>query len=157
VSHVEMTADAFNVCAAVHSEDRIRQLGMAAFARAFRHPMVVTLDPDVVRETTGGEGQRVEESIGRLDRVLAYEVMGCVTVIALGDRVMTTGDPPRVVVLHDVAVGAGFRIIGEIGIALRIYERIKAKTDRQPNDNAENNRAGVARSHSGATDYIVCG
>src|SRR5690242_14610103 len=130
---------------------------MTGLARALGHAVVVTLNANVVGIASAGEGERVEESVRRLDGVLAYEVMGCVTVIALGDRVMTTGDPPRVVVLHDVAVGAGFRIIGEIGIALRIYERIKAKTDRQPNDNAENNRAGVARSHSGATDYIVCG
>src|SRR5690242_15150057 len=100
-----MTADAFNVCAAVHSEDRIRQLGMAAFARAFRHPMVVTLDPDVVRETTGGEGQRVEESIGRLDRVLAYEVMRCVAIVALRHGVVTALKPAGVIILHYMAIG----------------------------------------------------
>jgi saccharopine dehydrogenase-like NADP-dependent oxidoreductase len=52
-------------------------------------------------------------------------------VVADSDRPMARARPGAIVISHDVAVRAGFRVIGEVGVAPGIDERVAADADEK--------------------------
>ena len=82
------------------------------------------------------------KTVRRLRRVLADEICRRVAAIAGGDRAMGRLEPAVELLAHDMAVGAGRRIIGEVGPTLGIGESINANangnTDNYSNQNALN-------------------
>jgi hypothetical protein len=71
MSDVEVTPDAGNIFAAMNSKNGVRQLHVAALARALCNVMVVTLDLNIVGKAARRKRKRVEEPVGGLNRVLA--------------------------------------------------------------------------------------
>src|SRR4051794_16050742 len=127
MSDVGMTLNAGDVLPLMDTENEVCKFSVARLARRFGDEMVVALDLDIVRKSSGGEGERVEESVCCLDRVLAREIVWGVAIVAHGHGVMATLDPTVVVVLHDVAVGTGCGIVGEVGISPGVNKGVEAK------------------------------
>src|SRR5215467_8710438 len=74
------------------------------------------------------------ETVGRLYRVLADEVCRRMTAVAGGNRAVRRLEPAVELLTHHMTVGAGFRVIREVGPTLGIGESINAN----PNGNADN-------------------
>lgn len=120
-----------NVFSFVDTQNGVGQFGVTGLTRRFGDAVVIALYLNIVRKSSGGKSEGVKEPIRGLDGVLADEIVGRMTVVALGNRVVTALHPCGVVVLHDMAVRAGFRIVGEIGIALGVNKGIETEADQQ--------------------------
>ena len=68
---------------------------------------------DLYRFVKAAEGKiiRMPESVGGFGCVFSEEIVGRVTVVAGRGRVMTRFEPAVVLLIHDVAVGAGRRVV----------------------------------------------
>ena len=86
----------------------------------------VRFDLNIVLVAARGEKKRMPEAVGRFRRILADEVCRGVAAIAGRDPAMRRLQPAVEFLLHDMAVGAGRRIIGEVGPTLGIGEGIDA-------------------------------
>ena len=69
--------------------------------------------------------------------VLAGETWGSMTIVADGDRVMTRLGPTVVLVVHDMAVGARFRVVTQVGITLGVDKREATNPDGGADSQAE--------------------
>ena len=58
-------------------------------------------------------------------------------IVADSDGSMAGFQPTSVVLTHNVAVGAGGRIVGEIRITFRIDERVATDSNREPDSNTK--------------------
>lgn len=61
------------------------------------------------------------------------------TIVADCDRVMTRLDPAVVLVVHDMAVSARFRVVTQVGITLGINKREATNPDGGPQRHSEKN------------------
>ena len=118
---------------------------MAAAAGVFRNGFIHARCLERLVKSTGGEGQRVIKPVNTLDRVFPEKVMRCMAVIADRDGVMAGLEPGVVVVLHDMAIRAGGRVVGEIRRPLGVDERIPAQAGGRAAQEAENHDQ---KSHS---------
>ena len=100
---------------------------MTAAAGIFCDLMIELRDLDGVRIASAGEVKGMPESVVRFDRVFSNDVVWRVTVVAGCDRVMARLHPCVVLRLHDVAIGAGGGIVGEIRISLGINECVSSQ------------------------------
>src|SRR5687768_13601522 len=80
----------------------------------FRHAAVTFFDSNRIREDSGREGERVPEPIIGFDNVFPDQVVWRMTVVADSDRSVARFDPGIKVILHDVAIHAGFWIVSEV-------------------------------------------
>jgi len=103
---------------------------MAPAAIVFRDLPVPLFNADRLFKISGREIKRMPESVDRLGLILSCEVMRGVAVIATRGGVMSGFDPPAVLVVHNMAVGAGLRVVAQIRISLRVNESIDADSDR---------------------------
>src|SRR4051794_14513861 len=69
-----------------------------------------------------------------LGDVLAHEIVRQMAIGAGRGGVVGAAGPGGVLVVHDVAVGAGFRIRGEVARALRVAKREEAHAGHEPHD-----------------------
>jgi hypothetical protein len=93
---------------------------------ALGYPFIIAPDLDNVGKVAGGEGKGMKESVGCFDGVFPEEIMGRVAIVAGRYGVVTAGQPRRIVVLHHVAIGAAFRIVAQVGVALGVDKSVKA-------------------------------
>lgn len=80
-------------------------------------------------ESVGREIVGMPEAVRGLRHILTDKTRRSMTIVADGDRVMTRLDPTVVLVVHDMAVRARFRVVTQIGIALGIDEREATNPD----------------------------
>ena len=137
MSNVGMTLDARDVFTVMDAKNGVGEFSVTSLACGLSNEMVVALDLNVVGKSSSGEGKRVEETVGGLDGVLAGEIVRRMAVIAHGDGVMTALYPSGVVILHDMAVCAGFRIIGEVGVSPGVNEGVETEADEQTEQDTE--------------------
>src|SRR5205085_12534041 len=104
-------------------ENVVDEVAVATQAARLQNGGVPRLDHDWLVEILERETFRVVITVGRLGLVFCDRRMGKMAIDALGAAVMRALRPRRVLVVHDVAVGAGPRIGGEIAAALSIVER----------------------------------
>ena len=78
------------------------------------------------------------EAVICLDIIFAEKVVRRVAVITGGDRPMARLDPRIQVFPHDMAVGAGRRVIGQIRPTLGIKKSVAADTKSEAENGAEN-------------------
>ena len=83
-----------------------------------------------------------------LRHVLGHERVGHVTVVAHGDRAMAALDPAVVLLVHDVAVATGLRVVGQVGPASRVRERVGAQSQRNSENRRDDHNRGVGGLHS---------
>lgn len=118
---------------------------MTAATGVFRDGFIHLRRLERLVKSTGGEGQRVVESVNTLDRVFPEKVMRRMAVVADRDGVMAGLEPGVVMVLHHVAIRAGGRVVGEIRRPLGIDERIPAQAGGRAAQEAKNHGQ---KSHS---------
>ena len=109
--------------------DRARDLGVTLQARRFGDGAVAWSHLDGIREAAEGEVVGMKEAVGRLGRVLAGHAGRRMAVVADGHAAVAAARPPGELLRHDVAVGAGRRIVGHVGIAAGVDEREAAQAD----------------------------
>jgi hypothetical protein len=76
------------------------------------------LDLDGFVKIVRRKGQRMKEAVLRLGEVFWDQPRRRMTVVARRNRAMARFDPAVEVILHDMAVGAGLGIVGEIDAPL---------------------------------------
>src|SRR5262245_17466949 len=87
------------------------------------------------------------EAVGRFRRILAHEVRRGVAAVASRNRAVRRLEPAVELLLHDMAVGAGRRIIGEVGPTLGISESIDTDADGNTDNHSKQDALDHARFH----------
>src|SRR5688572_17122944 len=72
-----------------------------------------------------------------LGPVLAEEIVRGMAIVAGGYGAVAGLQPGVIVILHDVAVRAGLRIVGEVRAAARVDKGIPADPGREPEQHTE--------------------
>ena len=120
---------------------------MAIATRRFSNRTASLLHLNWLVKVSCGERIGVPEAVIRLDIIFPEKVVRRVTIITSGDRPMARLDPRIVVFSHDVAVGAGRRVIAQIGPAFGIGESVCADADSDADNHAEQDALNGARVH----------
>lgn len=98
-------------------------LFVAVAARKLSDPTIAFRHPDRFMKSVGCEIVGMPEAVGGFRHILADKTRRSMTIVADGDRVMTRLDPTVVLVVHDMAVSARFRVVTQVGISLGIDKR----------------------------------
>ena len=139
MSDARVAADArtWSLSAARAGIDVVDDVLMTFAAGIFRHAPAAFLDLDRVVKIAGGEGERMKEAVLGLREVFGHEAGRRVAIVAGGDRAMARLHPGIEMVLHDVAVGAGLRVVREIRPAVGVDEGVATDSCRQPKQHAD--------------------
>src|SRR6056297_3534968 len=128
VTDVAVTMDAILYFAAVLGRQHgVHQLPVTFQAGLLGHPPVARLDPDGLVEVARRERKGVEEPVIRLRQPLADEVVAQVAITAGCNVPVAGGDPGVEVALHDVAIGTGLRVVGQVGETVAVPDRESAE------------------------------
>ena len=104
-------------------------------------------DAQRLREPPRGERERMPEAVICFHPVFAEEIVWSVTIVAGGNRPMAGLDPGIEMILHDVAIGAGFGIVGEVRATLGVNEGECADTTGNTYRSSDDDPFNRARSH----------
>ena len=133
------TGNLIDFILAVRNRDRLDHLLMTVATGFFGHAQIAAFDLDRLVKTAEREIIGMPEAVRSLDGVFADRVVRRVAVVAGRDGVMARFLPAVVLLLHDVTIGAGARIVAHVGIALGIDERVKTDADCQTKCDSDNN------------------
>ena len=100
--------------------------------RFFRNPPVPRRDPDIFRKPARRKRPRMKEPVQRLRRVFPKDVMRRVTIVAYRRPPVARLHPARVLGLHNMAVRARRRIVGQVRPASRVGKGENPQPDRHP-------------------------
>src|SRR5262244_664875 len=87
------------------------------------------------------------EPIRCLGRVFPYQIRRGVAAVAGRNRAVRRLEPAVELLLHDVAVGAGRRVVSEVGPTLGISEGINADADGNTDNHSKQDALDHARFH----------
>src|SRR5215471_13069665 len=87
------------------------------------------------------------EPIRCLGRVFPYQIRRGVAAVAGRNRAVGRLEPAVELLLHDVAVGAGRRVVSEVGPTLGISEGINADADGNTDNHSKQDALDHARFH----------
>ena len=141
MTYRSVTANARDIVVTVLGDrhrDRFHHRLMAVSTGLLGHPTVAFVDLYRFVECIGREIVRVPKSVRSFRVILPEEVMGRMTVVAGGNGFVTGLQPAAVLLVHDMAVRAGARVVAEIGISLRIHERVNPNARRKAHSDADN-------------------
>ena len=113
----------------VARNDLVNHGFMAAQTIALQNPAVALVDHDRLMKILERERLAVIPAVGSLFDVIHGKRMSQMAIIASGDRMVRPLGPAGVFVVHDVAVGAGRRIITQIAQAVGVVECERTQTD----------------------------
>src|ERR1044072_5670914 len=102
------------VTVAMQSFDCLYYFLMALPASLLCHLAVMRLNAQRFGEAARRESKRMPESVGSLGSILCDKAQRRMALVAGRHSAMARLDPPVIVLLHDVAVGAGRRIVSQI-------------------------------------------
>ena len=117
--------------------DVVSDVRVAMPAGILRHRAAAGLHGNRLMEIAGCEGVRMPEAVIGLRPVFAKEVVRRVAIVAGRHRTVTGLHPGIIIILHDVAVSARFRVVREIRPAAGVNEGIATDSCRQPKQHAE--------------------
>jgi hypothetical protein len=100
-------------------------------ARPFRHPPTPGFHLNRLMELTGGKGERVKEAMIGLGKLCWNQPGRSMAVVASRNGAMAGFDPAVQMVLHNVAIGAGIRIVAQIRSSLGINEGVGSDAEGQ--------------------------
>ena len=120
---------------------------MTVSASFFSYLTASWCDVDVVLEPTGGEIIGMPETIPCLCRVFADESGRRVAIVADGYSSMARLQPATILLLHDMAINAGFCVIRHIRVTASVDEGVRADTQGQAKGDAQNNPLRHAKLH----------
>jgi hypothetical protein len=144
MSHGAMTTDARQLVAALYRFYGVHDFLMASAASALGNSAASLLHLNRFVKIACGESIRVPEAVVGLDVIFAEKIVWCVAGITSSDPVMARLDPRIVVFPHDVAVGAGGRVIGQIRPTLGIKESVAADTESEAQNDSENDGCSLS-------------
>ena len=108
-----------------------------------------------------GSGNTPRREVVRVPEAVAWpssrtwrQRVGHVTVVAHGDRAMAALDPAVVLLVHDVAVRAGPRVVGHVGPASRVHKRVRAEPERHPEHQHGDRKRDAGAGHPDASSCI---
>ena len=127
--------------------DSINNFLMTGTASLLGDVPAVGLDLNIILVAAGGEKKRMPETVRSLGEIFADEICRSMTAIAGRNCAMRRFDPAIKLLLHDMAVGAGRRIVSEVGPTLGIGKGVRADTDGDANHHPEQDALDHARSH----------
>jgi hypothetical protein len=119
------------------SVDSLHNVGVATAAGVFGYIAAGIADLDGVWKISGSEVERVKETVAGFDGVLAGKIMRSMAIVTGGCVLVASLDPAIVLRIHHMAVGAGLRIVGEIGITLGVNKCITAKANHRSHENSK--------------------
>ena len=99
---------------------------VAALAGVVDDAEVAFLDPDGFMETACCKRERMPEPVGGFGEIFWNRGARRVAIIAGGHGPVAGFDPAVMLTLHDVAVGARGRIVGQVGCPFRVMKRVRA-------------------------------
>lgn len=116
-----------------------------------RHGSIEIGDSHLIGEVPCRERERVIPPIDAFHKIFADErTMWGVAVVTSGDRMMRRFLPGGEMIVHDVAVRAGIRIVTEVRRSVRIHECVTSGSDKGPRQNRdqENEKEPLSRLFS---------
>src|SRR5688572_18920972 len=122
-------------------------LFVAVETRFFRDATVARFDANGVWKFAGGERERMPEAVICFHPVFAEEIVWSVAIVAGGNRPMAGLDPGIEMILHDVAIGACFRIVGEVRATLCVNKGERTDPARDTHRSADDDPFNRARFH----------
>ena len=124
------------------SGDVFNDLLVAVETCFFRDAAVARFDANGIWKSAGGESEGMPETVICFHPIFAEKIVGSMTIVAGGNGTVAGLDPGIEMILHDVAIGAGFGIIGEVRATLGVNERERTDstgdTHRSSNDDPFN-------------------
>ena len=109
----------------------------------------VRFDLNIVLIAADGEEKRMPEAVGCFRCILAQKVRRRMAAVTGCGRPVGGLEPAVELLAHDVAVGAGRRIVSEVGPTLGIREGIDANPDGNAENDAKQDTLNRARCHRG--------
>jgi len=134
-------------------QNRVNETLMTPDADFLKDLRVAFFDHDRFVEILQCEALRMVITVLGFGDVLADQIMRNVAVIADGDVMMAGLLPGVVLVIHDVAIGAGFGVVGKISEGVGVRDGIADNAERTANDHGDD--GGKERNfdeHSGSPD-----
>jgi hypothetical protein len=130
----------------------VYDISMAVEACALRYFSIAWLDLNWFMEVFQRERERVKESVVSLYDPFANRMVRQMAIIAHGDVPMARVLPGIVMTLHDVAVGAGRRVVAQIAPSLAVPERERADASEDAKQNGQKDR-----KEGSASPPLSCG
>ena len=139
MSHPAMAADARKAVIFVSAAgvDVVRDVCVTVSAGVFRDSAAARFHIDRLMEIAGREGVGMPETVIGFGPVLAEEIVRRVAIVAGGYGTVAGLQPGVIVVLHDMAVRACLRIVGEVRAAARVDKGVPADPGREPEQHTE--------------------
>jgi hypothetical protein len=91
-------------------------------------------DPDRLMEILQREGLGMKVAVGNLGPPFAEKIVRHVAVVADGKAMMAGFLPAIELVAHDMAIGAGARVVRKITVSLRVIKGVATRTRQHPNE-----------------------
>lgn len=123
----------------VHGFDVVHDVLMTLTAGVFRDAQAPSFYLDRFVKFVGCKRQGVEKAVISLREIFRNKPGRRMAIITCGDRTMTGLNPAVEMVLHDVAIGAGPRIVAQIRGTLRVYEGVGANARSGPDTKRNHN------------------
>ena len=121
----------------MRSFNRFNNFLMTFATRLFCYFETMLGNAYVVFEPTSREVIRVPEAVACLGGVLADKLRWCMAVVTNGRVAMARLHPCAVLLLHNMAICTGLRIVGQVRITLSVDERVRANANRETKSNAK--------------------
>src|SRR3954469_4584208 len=117
----------------------VSEAGVAPPAGIFRDGAAAGLHGNGLMEIAGGKSIGMPEAMVGFGPVFSDHVVRGVAVVAGRHGAMAGFDPRIVVVLHDMAVRAGLRVVGEIRTTTRIDKGVTPDAGGEPEQDSGGN------------------
>ena len=130
--HATVAIEARDFAGVDNVEGGLNECRMAVEAVGLHHIDADLAGADVIGVGAHGEDNAVIEAVFGFGKPLANKVVRHVAIITACYAAMA-GMPPLVILgFHDVAIDAGFGVIGEVGEAFGVIECKPTQTKQQP-------------------------
>ena len=110
---------------------------MAVNAVVAEHGAASRLDQDGLMKVLERERLRVHKAVFRFGRVFADKIVRNMAIIARRHAVMAGFLPTVVLLAHDMAIDASFRVVAQVGSPLGIVEGIGPHAEDYADEGAE--------------------
>lgn len=104
--------------------DLMNEISVTAEAVFLKNLRIVRLDENRLVKILERKPLGMVVAVGRLGKVLPDQIMGQVTINANSNSMVRAFSPRIVLIVHNVAVDAGFRIGRKVRETFRIFESI---------------------------------
>jgi hypothetical protein len=135
--------------------DHFSDIIVALEACLVGNPVIPRSDDDVIRKSAGGEGQGVIHAVEGFGEVLREESGRGVAVVTDRDCMMGRPSPAFELLAHDVAVGAGGRIVRHVGGSARVSEGVNANPKKEADRETEQDGGDAALFLNQIRVYLI--